>query len=88
MHLSVREESGREILGKLDLESEVVVDPTMLCDFTVWDKLTVKVPENDYVLLYQVRHNAQIYEMACSTAQKMGKQLITLSMNPQDKKEN
>lgn len=24
--------------------------------------------------------------MACSTAQKMGKQLITLSMNPQDKK--
>ena len=86
MHLSVREESGREILGKLDLESEVVVDPTMLCDFTVWDKLTVKVPENDYVLLYQVRHNAQIYEMACSTAQKMGKQLITLSMNPQDKK--
>ena len=84
-HLSVREESGRNIISQLGFLSEVVVDPTMLCDFSTWDELTKSVPEKNYILLYQVRFSSEIYKMAKKMAKKMGKQLLTVSMNPQDK---
>ena len=84
-HLSVREESGRDIISQLGLLSEVVVDPTMLCDFSTWDELTSNVLEKNYILLYQIQFSSEIYKMAKKMAKKMGKQLLTVSMNPQDK---
>ncbi len=52
--VSVREESGKQILQDLKIKSEVLVDPTMLLSKEEWEQIIVKpknIPEK-YILTY------------------------------------
>ncbi|SFR79587.1 polysaccharide pyruvyl transferase family protein [[Clostridium] aminophilum] len=84
-HVSVREESGKSILGELGIRAEVVLDPTMLFDQEFWLKKCNKpIIEGTYLLLYQVRFDKKVYETAKYFARKMGMKIVILSMNRAD----
>jgi coenzyme F420-reducing hydrogenase beta subunit len=61
-HLSVREESGKEIIDKLGRkDSELVLDPALLLEKQEWDTLLDKYPgsgpDGDYILCYFLGDN-------------------------------
>lgn len=84
--VSVREKSGQDILNDLGIQSDVVVDPTILCPVKEWNSIATKQLENNYILLYQVSFNKQIYNLAKSIAIKSKKKLIIISLDSKDKK--
>ena len=83
--ISVRERSGVAILESLGLQGTAVCDPTMLCDPEVWDELSSSDSSVDHVLLYQVRFDCAVYEIARKIAQAKGKRLVVASMDPRDR---
>lgn len=86
-HISVREPSGQMILEKLGIDSTVVLDPTLLCKASIWNEIcSEKINEQDYILLYQVRFNKGLSDVAKELARKNGKKLITITMNRNDKR--
>lgn len=85
-HLSTRENSGQSILKDLNLKSDVVVDPTILSNVNVWKSMLHNVKENNYILLYQVKFNKDIYKMAKEVAKKCKKKLVVISMDYKDKR--
>lgn len=84
--ISVRENSGKEILRSMGIDSEVVVDPTILCPLEEWNFIANKQLDRNYILLYQVNFNSQIYQLAKSVAAAEGKKLITITLDSKDKK--
>ncbi len=58
--ISVRELSGKRIVGELGLPCEVVLDPTFLLDRDMWTKRIIPHHEEDrYVLIYSVEPDKQ-----------------------------
>ena len=55
-HLSVREEAGVQILKKiLKKEVPLVIDPTLLCDATEWDKIAISPrKKKKYILFFTI----------------------------------
>ena len=85
--LSVREETGKQILEELGLKASVVLDPTLLFDGKFWsEKCTIQSPGYPYILLYQVKFDTDVYKVAKEFSEKLGYRLIILSMNRADKK--
>lgn len=85
--LSVREESGRQILEELGLSAAVVADPTLLFDGSFWaEKCTELRVDCPYILLYQVKFDTNIYRVAQALAKRLGCRLVILSMNRGDRR--
>lgn len=84
--VSVRELSGQKILSDLDISSTVVVDPTILCPVSEWDKIASKQLSSNYILMYQVTFNRDIYETAKAIANILNKKLICISLDTKDKR--
>lgn len=85
--LSVREETGKQILEELGLESTIVSDPTLLFDGEFWSKkCTAQRLGYPYILLYQVKFDVNVYRTAKAFSEKLGYKLIILSMNREDKR--
>ncbi len=84
--ISVREESGQKILEDLGIQSDVTVDPTLLCDKNIWEKSANETVEyKNYILLYQIKYNDQTLQTAQEFAEKTGKKLVIVSLNSKDK---
>ncbi|GAE89928.1 polysaccharide pyruvyl transferase family protein [Acetivibrio straminisolvens] len=84
--ISVREQSGMDILSKMQIKSTVVVDPTILCDVSEWDAIASERKMNqDYILLYQVRFNKNVYRIAKKIAKKRNQKLIIITLDYKDK---
>ena len=49
--ISVREESGKKILKNINIDSEIVADPTILCDKNSWRKIAGKRTHSKKYLL-------------------------------------
>lgn len=85
--LSVREDTGRQILEALGLRSVVVVDPTLLFDGSFWaEKCTACREDSPYILLYQVKFDANVYRLAQAFARSLGCRLVILTMNRGDRR--
>ena len=80
-HLSIRERSGRELIGQLTgKQAEQLIDPTFLMDKCDWEKLG-KNPRcgEEYILLYIMQRDMEVYEYARKIKEQMGIKLIEIS---------
>lgn len=78
--LSVREDNlGASLQPKTDLKIETVLDPTLLTDKSVWDKLAEPPePDKKYVLVYQVAYNPAADRIARELAAQLGADVVEI----------
>ena len=88
--VSCREFDGAERLSHIRGEDvPVVVDPTLVVDPTVWDKLADKVPaqaKNPYVYVYLREKSLRAMELAQSVAAKRGLEVLSVTCDRPDGK--
>lgn len=90
--ITVRETAAKELLAKLGIVSEVVLDPTLLLDKTAWDNMASRYPFTEsepYLLTYSVEYgkeNSIIKHYAKQIAEKEGLKIyhITYGCVPKD----
>lgn len=85
--ISVREQSGKELLEKiLDRDIEVVLDPTLLLDKETWnevEKSNVNKGQK-YILVYDLEKNDLIYEVAKELSRKLEIPIINFRRKKQE----
>lgn len=77
--ISVREDSAVELLSKMGFSAKQVLDPTLLFDSSFWNKLTSKINDKKYVLVYQLHNDQKLGEYAKKVAKEKGIPLIRIS---------
>lgn len=81
--LSMREESGVEMLRSKGLECEWVLDPTLLLEQEDYDKIVrERIVEEPYVLLFSWNGAKETVELAKAIAQKLGAKPIYIVPPP------
>lgn len=83
--LSVREESGANILKGLGLKADVVLDPTLLCPASEWRKIESPSADCNYLLLYLIKFDQVLYNMSSLLAKKLNKKLIVVVLDGREK---
>lgn len=85
--ISVRETSAIEVLKSMGLNSELVLDPTLLLNDNEWKKIDNKRPiiNEKYLLIYQLNTNNEMDEYAEKIAKKLNLKLIRFGFNHSDK---
>lgn len=80
-YLSVREKSGQNLIGQLtDKKSEQLIDPTFLLEKQEWEKLGNNPRSGEeYILLYIMQRDLEVYEYARKIKEQMGIKLIEIS---------
>ncbi len=82
-HISVREESGVEIVKELTgINAELVLDPTMLLNKEQWESIAdySKVPAiNKYLLLYVMAEDKVLIKEALKFAKEHGMKVVYIS---------
>lgn len=79
-YISVRELKGKEIVESVsDNKATVVVDPTMLIDRTIWEKMCVPIDGNrDYIFCYFLGIRREGREQAIDLQKKTGLKIVVL----------
>ena len=77
--VSVREKSAVEILGKLKIKAEQVLDPTLLMDSNEWDKYAEPIKHKNYILVYQIHNNKRLDDYVKRIAEKKKVNIIRIS---------
>lgn len=83
--ISVREQTGINILQDLEIIGELVLDPVFLLDKTKWNQLALsakkypKIKENNFILVYDFMNDDRIKQMAHKI--KTEKNLPIVSIN-------
>lgn len=80
-HLSVRERSGRKMIEQLTgKQAEQLIDPTFLMDKCDWEKMGNNPRSGEeYILLYIMQRDMEVYEYARKIKEQMGIKLIEIS---------
>ena len=83
-NISVREEAGKNIIKELcDIDSEVVLDPTLLLDKEEWKtKIFFKPSIEHYILVYLPHNKKKVFEFVNKLKIKTGLPVIYLSISP------
>lgn len=77
--ITVREESAKQILSKLKIKSQVVVDPTLLLNKKEWDKIALKTSyKNDYIFVYGLNRTKEFVETVNKASKKFNLPIIHL----------
>lgn len=83
--ISVREQTGINILQDLDISAKLVLDPVFLLDKTEWQQLTLsakkypKIKKHEFILVYDFMNDDRIKQMAYNI--KNEKNLPIVSIN-------
>lgn len=78
--ITVREDSGVDILNNMGIDSEHVLDPTLLLSNSDWEKLLPnKECKEDYILIYQLRPNKEFDSYAMELAKRKKLKIIRMS---------
>ena len=86
--LSVREDSGVEIIKQMGLISKRVVDPTLLCEKKVFDDLCLdKLNITGYIVLYQVHFDQNTFKLALQVSKTLKKKLVVISIDSDKKRQ-
>lgn len=80
-YISVREESLQQVLKSLNIQSRVVLDPTLLLNKKSFDVIAQKPKEEKYILIYQVYHDKRVREIAQEISKKRQLPIIEISSN-------
>lgn len=79
-YISVREDSGLNILGKFGIDGFQVLDPTLLLLKEEWESILPKKKKGkDYILIYQLRPNKNFDEYALKLSKLTGMPIIRIS---------
>ncbi len=80
--ISVREETGRQIISKIvGIDVPVVVDPTLLFTAEDWNAFSddEKTPKQEYVLIYDMMHCSEVRQIASRLSREYDAPTIALS---------
>lgn len=84
--ISVREESGKEIINKMGLDCSVVADPTILCNEGIWIKLARDSTKKDeYILAYGIDFNKHFIKVASAISKILGIRIKYICMSRNSK---
>lgn len=79
-YITVREESGVKILKDFGIDSNQVLDPTLLLSGDEWERLLPKnKSKEDYILIYQLKPNKEFDKYALELSKRTGIKLIRIS---------
>lgn len=77
--ISVREFKLAELLQPLTTKTiSVVLDPTLLANVSIWDKMVDHVKGKSYVLVYQVQEDPNTIRIANNIADQLGCNVVSL----------
>jgi hypothetical protein len=76
--LSVREKTMLTLLNEYQKNISVVLDPVFLLDRTFWQKIASNQKYSNYILVYQLGHNDNLFKDAYQLAAQTGKLLIEI----------
>ncbi|MBQ3526197.1 MAG: polysaccharide pyruvyl transferase family protein [Akkermansia sp.] len=80
--ISVREQSGIDIIRKLQLgEAYEHCDPALLLTASDWNKIASKVQDDSYILIYHVKKADLLLKKATELKKKTGLKIVYLSSN-------
>ncbi|HBC30957.1 MAG TPA: polysaccharide pyruvyl transferase family protein [Clostridiales bacterium] len=78
--ISVREDSGADILSNMGIDSVQILDPTLILKLDEWKRLMAKRQvRQEYLLIYQLNKNRDFDSYAKNFARKKKLKLIRLS---------
>lgn len=81
--ISVREDSGLQLLSELGLKGKHVVDPTFLLDRAQWldfySSHRKAFPDTGYVFVYNLNRNKIIEEIAIAVAKEKGLRIVNFA---------
>lgn len=85
--ISVREQSAVELLASMDIESTLVLDPTLMLEADEWRKLAAEQKkEKPYILIYQLNPNPQMDQYAEQLAQKKNWEVVRIGFGRSDRR--
>lgn len=77
--LSVREIYLKEWLMKYNIKSQVVLDPSLLADISIFDRLAVKPKVSNYVLLINLDNSKDSYVFAENIANQLQAKVVSIN---------
>lgn len=81
-HISVRDENLQNIISKISNRNvEITLDPVLMIKPEIWKSMCHEVKENDYVLVYAVKHRDETWALATKIAKKFHKKIIEIKSN-------
>lgn len=79
-YVTVREDSGLEILKSFGIDGKQVLDPTLLLSERDWKTISSEGKiKGDYILVYQLRHNKNFDHYAKELSLKTGLKIVRIS---------
>ena len=80
--ISVREETGREALKQIGIESDVVLDPTLLYDGKFWSEAAAeRICQEDYILVYSLYASETLNALVRKAKKDLGCKVIVVQPN-------
>lgn len=84
-HITVRENVGVDILKDMGLESEQMLDPTLLFDADGWNQYTSdRFKNKKFIVTYNLHHDKRIDDFAQMLGKKYGLKVYNISYNFHD----
>lgn len=79
--IAVRENSALDLIFDMGLKTQQVLDPTLLLSAEEWTKYIHEedIPQEKYVLVYQIHSNSELDKYALKFAEKAGLPLVRVS---------
>lgn len=78
-HIALREDSAVELVSKMGIAAEQVIDPTLLLSKEEWLPYVGKAPQKDYILIYQLHNDKRLNKYAKKVSKETGLPLIRIS---------
>lgn len=84
-HITVRESEGIDILDRIGLRVEQMLDPTLLFSMKYWDHyVTGKYSNKKYIVTYNLHHDKKVDALAQAVSKKYGLKVYNISYNIHD----
>ena len=84
--ISVREESAVELLKSIDIEAQLILDPTLMLSRNEWRKVARgKKRTKPFLLIYQLNPNPEMDHFAMELAKRKGWEVIRIGFGRSDK---
>ena len=78
-YIAVREDSACRILNDLGIDTEQVLDPTLLLDSSYWNQYLKPIKYKKYILVYQLHNDKKLGRYAQQVARAKGLPLVRVS---------
>lgn len=77
--ISIREQSGVDILKAIDIKANRILDPTLMVDSTFWEQYLTPMPNEEYILVYQLHNNAFFDKFVKKLAKEKKMKVVRIS---------